>query len=103
VSLCPGMKAPPWMREFVPNDWRDSASLMTHMDLVVSVDTAVAHLAGAMDIKTLVLVPCCSDWKWFTGTDKSPWYNSMTVLRSVFPSRFSGVIEDAAKLIRGWW
>lgn len=99
VSLCPGLRAPLWVKEFVPGGWKDTASMMTHLDAVVTVDTAIAHMAGAMDIKTFVLLPCCSDWRWFTGTNKSPWYESVTVLRSIFPGRFINVLQEAAELI----
>jgi hypothetical protein len=100
VSLCPGVDPPKWIPQFVPGDWRDTASLIAHLDMVVTVDTAVAHLAGAMDKETIVLLPTGSDWKWFTGTDTSPWYKSVKLIRSVFPDRWDGVIAEVAKQLR---
>ena len=64
-------------------DFSDTAALIESLDVVVSIDTAVAHLAGAM-LKPVRLALCCeSDWRWFTGRDDSPWYPSMRLFRQV--------------------
>ena len=51
------------------------------MDLVVTVDTSVAHLAGAMGVKTYLMLPYVSDWRWFKDTKITPWYNSIEIFK----------------------
>jgi tetratricopeptide (TPR) repeat protein len=67
-------------------DFAETAALLANLDLVVTVDTAVAHLAGAMSKRTLTIVPFLSDFRWFLARDDSPWYPTMRLfrLRSMF-------------------
>ncbi|MDQ6619122.1 MAG: tetratricopeptide repeat protein, partial [Pseudomonadota bacterium] len=55
----------------------DLAALVNELDLILTVDTSVAHLAGALDRPTWLLLPFAADWRWGTGTETSPWYPSM--------------------------
>lgn len=60
------------------SDFADTAALMTQLDLVITVDTSTAHLAGALGVPCWVMIPCIStDWRWLQGHDDSPWYPSM--------------------------
>jgi hypothetical protein len=59
----------------------DTAALVELMDLIVTVDTSVAHLAGAMGKETWVLISYHSDWRWLLDTDRSPWYDSVRLFR----------------------
>jgi hypothetical protein len=61
--------------------WRDTARLIQALDVVVSVDTAVAHLAGALGKPVMTLVTNASDWRWDRNSQKTIWYDSMTVIR----------------------
>lgn len=61
--------------------WRDTARLIQALDLVVSVDTAVAHLAGALGKPVFTLVTNASDWRWSRTSQKTIWYDSMKVFR----------------------
>jgi ADP-heptose:LPS heptosyltransferase len=63
------------------NDFTDTAALCELMDLVVSVDTSVAHLAGAIGKTTLVLLPYVPDWRWLLKRNDSPWYSSCRIFR----------------------
>jgi len=74
-------KAPDWMVQTKLKNWRDTASALAMCELVISADTAVAHLAGAMGIPTWILLPKGSDWKWFTGLT-TPWYSSALLFRN---------------------
>lgn len=63
-------------------DYADTADLVSCLDLVISVDTSVVHLAGALGVPTWVLIPFCPDWRWMTQfPDSTPWYLSMRLYR----------------------
>jgi hypothetical protein len=62
-------------------DFADTAALVANLDLVISVDTATAHLAAAMGKPTWILNRFDSDWRWLLGRDDSPWYRSVTLYR----------------------
>ena len=62
-------------------DFSDTAALCHLMDIVVSVDTSVAHLSGALGRPTWVLLPFRPDWRWLLDRRDSPWYSSMKLYR----------------------
>lgn len=72
---------------FVPDyganvkSWRDTAAVVSALDAVVSVDTSVAHLAGALGIPVHILITRASDWRWDRNSEKTVWYDSATVIR----------------------
>jgi tetratricopeptide (TPR) repeat protein len=72
-------------------DFSDTAALCELMDLVISVDTSVAHLAGALGVPTRVLLPSVPDWRWMLEREDSPWYASMALLRQDRAGDWSGV------------
>jgi tetratricopeptide (TPR) repeat protein len=81
-------------------DFADTAALLSCLDLVISVDTAVAHLAGAMGIPTWVLLPQVPDWRYHLERGDSPWYPAMRLFRQDVAGDWSGVVERvAAELI----
>jgi ADP-heptose:LPS heptosyltransferase len=55
---------------------------LSHLDRLVTVDTAVAHLAGAMGVPCILIAPLNGEWRWGTEGDKTPWYESVTVVRA---------------------
>jgi tetratricopeptide (TPR) repeat protein len=63
------------------HDFSDTAALVSALDLVISVDTAVAHLAGAMGKTVWVVLPFVSDWRWLTEREDCPWYPTMRLFR----------------------
>lgn len=63
------------------HDFSDTAALLELMDIVITVDTSVAHLAGAMGKPVWVMVPWNPDWRWLLDRDDSPWYPSMRLFR----------------------
>lgn len=77
-------------------DFADLAGLITQMDLVISIDTAAAHLAGAMGKPVWVLLPTPSDWRWLHDRQDSPWYASMRLFRQQRPNDWPPVVERVA-------
>lgn len=78
-------------------DFADTAALVSLMDVVVSVDTAVAHLAGALGWSVWTLLPFKPDWRWMMGRDDSPWYPTMWLFRQPRPGDWESVLEQAAQ------
>ncbi len=74
-------------------DFTDTAAVVAHLDLVITVDTALLHLAGAMGIPTWGLIPYCPDWRWMLGRTDSPWYPSLTLFRQSDPGDWQGVVQ----------
>jgi Glycosyltransferase family 9 (heptosyltransferase) len=82
-------------------DMRDTAELIAGLDLVVSVDTAVAHLAGAMGKPTFVLLPATAcDWRWMSGRDDSPWYPSMSLFRRTPRGTWTELVERVDRSVQ---
>ncbi len=81
-------------------DFADTAALITELDLVISVDTAVAHLAGALGRPIWTLLPFVPDWRWGLETTTSPWYPSMRLYRQTTAGDWSTVVSRAATELR---
>ncbi len=73
-------------------DFTDTAALMSNLDLVVSVDTAVAHLAGALARPVWILLPYITDWRWLVDRNDSPWYPTARLFRQDEPQEWDGVV-----------
>ena len=74
--------------------FHDSAHALRRADLVVTVDTAVAHLSGAIGAPTLVCLPFCPDYRWGMTGSTTPWYESVTLMRQPEAGAWSAVIKD---------
>ncbi|WP_428484230.1 tetratricopeptide repeat protein [Rhodopila sp.] len=74
-------------------DWADTADLIAGLDLVIAVDTAVVHLAGALGKPVWMLNRFDSCWRWFIGRDDTPWYPTMRLFRQTRRGDWAGVIE----------
>ena len=72
----------------------DTAFALDAMDLLITVDTAVAHLAGAMGIPTLLMVTNIPDWRWLMDRADSPWYPTLRIYRQPLPGDWHSVIEQ---------
>lgn len=78
-------------------DFADTADAISGLDLVISTDTAVCHLAGAMGKPVWTMIPFAADWRWGIGKETSDLYPSMRLFRQERPGDWSGVIERIAK------
>lgn len=76
------------------HDFSDTAALIDCMDLVISVDTAVAHLAGALGKPLHLLLPAAADWRWMHGSHDSPWYPTACLHRQQRHGKWSELIEQ---------
>jgi Flp pilus assembly protein TadD len=81
-------------------DWADTAALIAGLDLVITVDTAVAHLAGALGTPVWMLNRFDSCWRWLLNRDDSPWYPSMRLFRQTKPGDWDGVVTRVSDALR---
>ena len=81
-------------------DFAETAALIANLDLVVTVDTAVAHLAGALAAPTFVLLPFAPDWRWLRSRGDSPWYPTMRLFCQTEWGRWGPVFARVAEALR---
>jgi tetratricopeptide (TPR) repeat protein len=81
----------PWGEEL--SDFADAAALISALDLIITVDTSIAHLAGALGKPVWVLLPLVADWRWLQDREDSPWYPSARLFRQKKARDWAGVIE----------
>lgn len=81
-------------------DFADTAALIEQLDLVVAVDTAVAHLAGALGKPVWILLSHAADWRWLTDRMDSPWYPTMRLFRQPTASDWGSVVDGVALELR---
>ena len=77
-------------------DFADTAAAIQELDLVISVDTAVAHLAGALAKPAWTLIPFAPDWRWMLDREDSPWYPTMRLFRQPAPGDWASIITRLA-------
>lgn len=95
----PGGAAPFPLNVFPLGDFADTAALVSELDLVVAVDTAVAHLAGALGRPGFVLLPYAADWRWLRHRADSPWYPTLRLFRQPRRGDWVAVLRDVAAAI----
>jgi protein O-GlcNAc transferase len=81
-------------------DFTDTAGVIENLDLLISIDTSVAHLAGAMGKPVWVLLPFIPDWRWLLGRKDTPWYPTMQLFRQTNRENWDDVIARAAEKLR---
>lgn len=81
-------------------DFADTAGLLAELDLLISVDTSVVHLAGALGKPVWLMLPFDPDWRWLLGREDSPWYPTMRLFRQKEPRNWPEAVERAAADLR---
>jgi Flp pilus assembly protein TadD len=96
-AALPGVETIDWTRDLT--DFAQTAALIATLDLVISVDTAVAHLAGALGKPVWLLNRFDTDWRWMDGREDSFWYPTMRLFRQASPGDWDEVIDRAAQAL----
>ena len=81
-------------------DFEDTASKLNALDLFITIDTAVANLAGALGVKTFLLLPYASEWRWFSDTKTTPWYDSVTIFKQKQHWDWAPVVEEIYEILK---
>jgi hypothetical protein len=84
-------------------DFADTAALISTLDLVISIDTVIAHLAGALAKPTWVLLRDTPDWRWLLDRTDSPWYETMRLFRQPKPDDWATVVASVQTTMRDWF
>ncbi|HME19792.1 MAG TPA: tetratricopeptide repeat protein [Acetobacteraceae bacterium] len=95
LSLFPGLSD-------IAGDFGETAAMMLNLDLVISVDTAMAHLAGALGKPVWILLSKAADWRWMIGRSDSPWYPTARLFRQKTTGDWDPVIAEAAAALAEW-
>jgi tetratricopeptide (TPR) repeat protein len=80
-------------------DFAETAGIIANLDLVIAVDTAVVHLAGAMAAPVWTLLPFSPDWRWMLERDDSPWYPTMRLFRQPTPGDWEAVVATVRQAV----
>jgi Glycosyltransferase family 9 (heptosyltransferase) len=83
-------------------DLADAAALVATLDLVITTDTCIAHLAGAMGKPVWILLPHFADWRWMERTGATPWYPTARLIRQTKPGDWNGVVQRAIGGLTGF-
>ncbi|MEC5385905.1 tetratricopeptide repeat protein [Uliginosibacterium sp. H3] len=75
------------------SDFCDTAALLSLMDRVVTIDTSIAHLAGALGLRAWIMLHVAADWRWFEGREDSPWYPTVRLVRQSSAADWNSVVQ----------
>jgi tetratricopeptide (TPR) repeat protein len=84
-------------------DFRDTAACISALDAVVAVDTAVAHLAGALAKPAFVALPFAADWRWLAHGRTTAWYPTMRLVRQPAPGDWHAVVQELRQVLEAGW
>jgi Flp pilus assembly protein TadD len=82
-------------------DFMETAAIMTHLDLVITPDTALAHLAGGLGVRTWTGLCMVDEWRWLAGRADTPWYPTMRLFRQTSIGDWAGVFQRMASALKG--
>lgn len=77
-------------------NFEDTAAALMNLDILITIDSAIAHLAGALGVKTYLLLPYSSEWRWFEDTKTTPWYENVEIFKQDEPCNWADVVEEVA-------
>lgn len=101
INLCPRREAPEWLIDPGQQaDWSDAAGLVDCLDLVISVDTAIEHLAGGLGKPVWSLLPCFSEWRWGTPDRPTPWYGKQSLWFNGDPYGWGDLMQGVANRLK---
>lgn len=98
LNRLPGVTIPNAMEPV--RDFADTAAILANLDLLVTVDTAIAHLAGAMGVPCWLMLPHVPDWRWMLDRADSPWYPSLRLFRQPRPGDWTTTLGTAAAVLK---
>ena len=82
------------------NDFSDTLAAMKNLDLMITIDSVPVHLAGAIGLKTILMLPKYSEWRWFDDTSSTPWYNSVEIIKQQTACDWTDVVEKVYNKIK---
>ncbi len=74
-------------------DYADTAALLKNMDMLITIDSSAAHMAGALGVKTFLLLPYTAEWRWFNDTENTIWYSNTRIIKQSEPNNWEEVIK----------
>jgi ADP-heptose:LPS heptosyltransferase len=83
-----------------PHRFLDTAAAMMNLDLVVTCDTSIGHLAGALGRPVFTALPVAADWRWLTEREDSPWYPTMRLFRQTTRQKWDDVFARITDAVR---
>ncbi|MBE7705196.1 MAG: tetratricopeptide repeat protein [Cyanobacteria bacterium SIG29] len=75
------------------NDYSDTAKFLKSLDVLITIDSSIAHMAGALGVKTFLLLPYIAEWRWFNDDFSTPWYDSVRIFKQTSNLSWNDVIE----------
>ncbi|MBF8272901.1 MAG: TPR REGION protein [Magnetococcales bacterium] len=84
------------------HNFADAAAIMDNLDLIITIDTATAHMAGALNKPVWVLLPMAPDWRWGIDRNVSPWYPSSRLYRQTRPNHWQEPVEQMLADLKNW-
>lgn len=78
---------------YQPADWAETARMLTTLDRLITVDTSIGHLAGALGVPTWVLIPYMADWRWGEAGETTPWYPNHRLFRQPAKGDWGSVFQ----------
>jgi len=81
------------------HDFADTAQLINELDLLITADTAMVHLVGALNKPVWVLLPYGSEWRWLLNRNDSPWYPSVRLFRQPIPGQWKPVMRQVVQAL----